>query len=39
MMGEHSEVGARILEMQPKALFVHCEAQALNMSVQDPVSN
>lgn len=37
MAGDHKGVQSRILALQPKALYVHCFAHTLNLSVQDAI--
>jgi hypothetical protein len=35
MAGVHSGVQRRILELQPKAVYVHCTSHSLNLALQD----
>jgi hypothetical protein len=37
MAGHHKGVQSRILAIQPKALYVHCFAHSLNLSVQESI--
>ena len=37
MAGDHKGVQSRIQALQPKALYVHCFAHTLNLSVQDAI--
>ena len=37
MAGAHSSVAAKIQQLEPKAVFIHCYGHALNLSVNDTV--
>lgn len=38
MSGRHNGLQARILKIEPRALFVHCNAHNLNLVVQDAIT-
>lgn len=38
MLGVHSGIQRHILELQPKAVYVHCTSHSLNLALQDALS-